>query len=84
MKYCLRGTRQLYDISEGHGRIPAKSLGITWLARSLAHDSILPLSTECPALAKIILRKNLRNPRRCDLNAVLYTYVNPLNELNGK
>lgn len=34
VKYCLRGTRQLYDISEGHGRIPAKSLGAS-LARSL-------------------------------------------------
>lgn len=28
VKYCLRGTRQLYDISEGHGRIPAKRLSL--------------------------------------------------------
>lgn len=62
----------------------SRSASLGSLARSLAHDSVLPLSTECPALAKIILRKNLRNPRRCDLNAVLYTYVNLLNELNSK
>lgn len=29
MKYCLRGTRQLYDVSEGHERI---SLSLSLLA----------------------------------------------------
>lgn len=53
VKYCLCGTRQLYDISEGHGRIPAKPLGISC---SLAITFCFFL--QCPVLPKIILRKN--------------------------
>lgn len=35
VKYCLRRARQLYDISEGHGRIPAKPYAFSRLSRPL-------------------------------------------------